>query len=226
MKPLKRLLKGKTVLITAGPTREPIDAVRYMSNRSSGKMGYALASVARDNGARVILITGPTLLPRPQGIKIIRIETASQMLKAIIKNIRLADILIMAAAVSDFTPVKKIKGKIKRTISSLTLKLKPFPDILKIISRKTTTLKKELIKIGFAAETSSLISRAGKKLREKNLDVIIANDISRRDIGFESDYNQVSILKKDGAIVRTGKLEKRKLAKKIYEVILDKKKQR
>lgn len=223
MRPLKKLLKGKTVLITAGPTREPIDAVRYISNRSSGKMGYSLATVARDNGAKVILITGPTFLPPPQGIKIIRIETASQMLKAIIKKIKKADILIMAAAVSDFTPIKKIKGKLKRTTSSLTLKLKPTPDILKIISRKRALLKKGLIKVGFAAETSSLISRANKKLRDKNLDAIIANDISRRDIGFESGYNEVYIIKKDKTVLRTKKLKKEELAKKIYDIILDKK---
>ena len=216
-------MKGKTVLITAGPTREPIDAVRYISNRSSGKMGYSLARLARDNGAKVILISGPSSLKPPQGLKFIKIETSYQMVKAILKNIRKADILIMAAAISDFTPIKKIKGKIRRTPSSLTLKLKPTPDILKLISRKRALLKKGLIKVGFAAETSSLISRANKKLRDKNLDAIIANDISRRDIGFENDYNQVYIIKKDGGMVRTGRLKKERIAQKIYEVILDKK---
>ena len=217
-------MKGKTVLVTAGPTREPIDAVRYISNRSSGKMGYSLASVARDNGARVILISGPTMLPWPRGLKIIRIETASQMLKAIIKNIKKADILIMAAAISDFTPIKKIKGKIKRTTSSLTLKLKPTPDILKLISRKRFLLKKGLIRVGFAAETSSLISKANKKLRDKNLDAIIANDISRRDIGFESDYNQVYIIKKDKTVTLVKRLKKEEIARQIFlSLFLDKK---
>lgn len=224
MKPSNKYLKGKVVLVTAGPTRESIDAVRYISNRSSGKMGYALAKAARDMGARVILISGPTSLPPgPAHTKIVRVETASEMLKAILKNIKNADIFIMAAAVSDFHPCAShaVHGKIKRSKGPILLKLKPTPDILKIISKKKG-LKKNLIKVGFAAETSSLISRAYQKLKDKRLDVIIGNDISRKDIGFESDFNEVCIINKDKTLIKTKRLKKELIAQRIILYLLDK----
>ena len=220
MKPLKKYLKGKVVLVTAGPTRESIDAVRYISNRSSGKMGYALAKAARDMGARVILISGPTSLPALAHTKIVRVETSSEMLKAILKNIKNADIFIMAAAVSDFTP-RAVHGKIKRAKGPILLKLKPTPDILKTISKKKG-LKKNLIKVGFAAETSSLISRAYQKLKDKRLDVIIGNDISRKDIGFESDFNEVYIINKDKTLIKIKRLKKELIAQRIILYLLDK----
>lgn len=220
MKLLKKLLKNKTVLITAGPTREPIDAVRFLSNRSSGKMGYALAKVAKENKARVILISGPVSLPAPKGVRLISVETAGQMLKAIINSIKKADLLMMAAAVSDFTPRRLIKTKIKRSHSLLLLKLKPTPDILKAINRKRVKHKKGLIKVGFAAETSSLLLRAYQKLKEKELDVMVANDISRRDIGFDSDYNQVCILRRDKPIIKTKILPKEEIARQIFVSII------
>jgi phosphopantothenoylcysteine decarboxylase/phosphopantothenate--cysteine ligase len=184
-------------------------------------MGYALAKAAGDYGAKVILISGPVSLPEPANIKIIRVETTSGMLRAVLKNIKKADIFIMAAAPGDFTVDKKVKGKIKRAGGSISLKLKPTPDILKIASR-TKNLKKNLIKIGFAAETHSLIPGAYKKLKDKKLDIIIANDISRKDIGFESDYNRVFIIKKDKTVIKTEKLKKEKLAGKIILYALDK----
>jgi len=217
-----KYLKGKVALVTAGPTREAIAAARYISNRSSGKMGYALAKAARDMGARVILISGPTSLPGPAYTKIVRVETASEMLKAILKNIKNADIFIMAAAVSDFHPCAShaVHGKIKRSKGPILLKLKPTPDILKIISKKKG-LKKNLIKVGFAAETSSLISRAYQKLKDKRLDVIIGNDISRKDIGFESDFNEVYIINKDKTFIKTKRLKKELIAQQIILYLLD-----
>ena len=227
MKPSKKYLKGKVVLVTAGPTRESIDAVRYISNRSSGKMGYALAKAARDMGARVILISGPTSLPALAHTKIVRVETSSEMLKAILKNIKNADIFIMAAAVSDFRPAPHVvQGKIKRSKGPILIKLKPTPDILKTISKKKG-LKKNLIKVGFAAETSSLISRAYQKLKDKRLDVIIGNDISRKDIGFESDFNEVYIINKDKTLIKSKRLKKELIAQRIIlylqrPILLDK----
>ncbi len=186
-------------------------------------MGYALARTAGDLGAKVILVSGPTALPKPLNMKIISVETTSQMLEAILRNIKKADMLIMAAAPSDFTPEKKVKGKIKRSGEPLLLKLKPTPDILKIISGKKHFLKKNFIKIGFAAETCSLISRAYQKLKDKGLDLIVANDISRKDIGFESDYNQVYIITRNRSVIKTGRLKKEEIARKIIFLPLTKK---
>lgn len=227
----KKSLKNKVVLVTAGPTREFIDSVRYISNRSSGKMGYALAKTAGDMGAKVILISGPVSLPVPANTKIIRVETAAEMLKAILKNIKTVDIFIMAAAVSDFTLFKRAPGKIKRGKGPLLLKLKPTPDILKQVA-KEKGLKKNLIKAGFAAETSlprtrsvvrgSSIARAYQKLKDKSLDLIIANDISRKDIGFESDYNEVHIIKRNKTFIKTKRLKKEKIAQEIILYVLDK----
>jgi len=185
-------------------------------------MGYALAKTARDMGARVILISGPTSLPPgPVDIKTIKVETTSEMLKAILKHIKNTDIFIMAAAVSDFSCGPKVQGyKIKRSKGPLLLKLKPTPDILKTISRKKG-LKKGIIKVGFAAETSSLISRAYQKLKDKGLDVIIANDISRKDIGFESDFNQVYIINNNKTFIKTKKLKKEIIAQRIILYLLD-----
>lgn len=218
---MKKFLKDKSVLVTAGPTREAIDIVRYISNRSSGKMGWCLANACRDMGADVTLVSGPTNLAKPHDIKLIKVETCLEMLKAIESNIRGADILIMAAAPGDFTPHKKIKEKIKRGHGPISIMLKPTPDILKAISNKKG-LKKNLIRVGFAAEAGFPVSRAYKKLKEKKLDFIIANDISKKDTGFESGYNKVYIIKKDGTFIKTGRLRKKILAKKILLSILDK----
>lgn len=186
-------------------------------------MGYALAKAAGDMDARVILISGPTSLPPgPAHTKIVRVETASEMLKAILKNIKNADIFIMAAAVSDFRPARHaVQGKIKRTKGPILLKLKPTRDILKAISKKEG-LKKNLIKVGFAAETGSLMSRAYQKLKNKGLDVIIGNDISRKDIGFENDFNQVYIINKDKTFIKTKRLKKELIAQRIILYLLDK----
>lgn len=179
-------------------------------------MGYALAEAAARGGAKVILITGPTYLSAPADVHTIRVETTREMLKEILANIKKADILIMAGAPSDFT-TQKVKGKIRRTGRPISIKLTPTPDILKEIPEK-----EGLIKIGFAAEIGNLIPRAYRKLKEKRLDIIIANDISRKDIGFESDYNKVYIIKKDRTVIETPRLRKDILAAKIFLYILDK----
>lgn len=195
MKSKKRTLAGRKLLITAGPTEEPIDAVRFISNRSTGRMGYLLASSAHREGAVVTLISGPTHLSPPQGIKeYIPVRTALEMRDAVLKRIEDCDILIMAAAPSDYRPrhysVKKIKGKKK--IASI--ELSPNPDILKEVGGKK---KKKMVSIGFAAETENLTKNARKKLREKNLDFIIANRIDESGAGFGTATTEVKVITKE-----------------------------
>jgi len=186
-------LKGKNILITAGGTREAIDPVRYISNHSSGKMGYALARAARERGASVTLISANVALPSPLDIKPIRVESADKMLETALKHYVDADIVIMAAAVADYTPkLKTQNSKLKKKESNINLELKPTPDILKTLS--TQKGRKKRILVGFALETEKLIENARAKLREKDLDLIIANQPST----FESDSIKFSILDRKG----------------------------
>jgi phosphopantothenoylcysteine decarboxylase/phosphopantothenate--cysteine ligase len=185
-------LAGKKFVITAGGTQEPIDPVRCITNYSSGKMGYALARAARDRGAYVTLITAPTALPRPACVDVIDISTAQEMYDAVKSNILKADVLIMAAAVADYRPVKSVKKKLKRQDSlSLSLELERTPDILEEV-------RGNFIRIGFAAESDNLIVNAGEKLKNKQLDLIIANDITASDSGIGSDNNKVIIIDSKG----------------------------
>ena len=181
-------LTGETVLITAGPTREPIDPVRYIGNRSSGKMGYALAEAALRRGAKVILISGPTALKPPASAKVIQVQTAQQMREAVMAHFDRATIVIKAAAVADFT-VRAADEKIKRK-GPMTLELEPTTDILAEVGAK----KGSRIVIGFAAETNDVLANARKKLESKSLDAIVLNDVSQPGIGFDSERNAVTIL--------------------------------
>jgi phosphopantothenoylcysteine decarboxylase / phosphopantothenate---cysteine ligase len=182
-------LARETVLITAGPTREPIDPVRYLSNRSSGRMGYALAEAALRRGAKVILITGPTALKPPSGAEVVQIETAREMLDAVMANLERSTVIIKAAAVADFTVRHAEEQKIKRS-GSLSLELEPTPDILKQVAAR----KGARVVIGFAAETQNALENARKKLQSKSLDAIVVNDVSQPGIGFDSERNAVTIL--------------------------------
>lgn len=182
-------LTGETVLVTAGPTREPIDPVRYIGNRSSGKMGYALAEAALRRGAKVILVSGPTALKPPSSAKVIQVQTAAQMREAVNASLDRATIIVKAAAVADFT-VRAVAGeKIKRK-APMTLELEPTADILAEIGAK----KGSRIVIGFAAETNDTLANARKKLESKSLDAIVLNDVSQPGIGFDSERNAVTIL--------------------------------
>ena len=182
-------LVGETVLITAGPTREKIDPVRYLTNRSSGRMGYALAEAAIRRGARVLLVTGPTALKPPSAAEVTAVESASQMRDAVLRLLPEASVVIKAAAVSDYTISNPPDQKIKRT-GPMTLELSPATDILAEIARRKTSQ----IVIGFAAETQNVIDNARKKLTTKSLDAIVVNDVSREGIGFDSERNAVTIL--------------------------------
>ncbi|HLW53305.1 MAG TPA: bifunctional phosphopantothenoylcysteine decarboxylase/phosphopantothenate--cysteine ligase CoaBC [Candidatus Angelobacter sp.] len=186
-------LAGETVLVTAGPTREPIDPVRYISNRSSGKMGYALAEAALRRGAKVVLISGPTALKPPGAAEFVPIKTAEEMRQAAMAHLEQATIVIKAAAVADFTVRNPATEKIKRK-EPISLDLQPAPDILAEIARN----KGSRIVVGFAAETSNVLENARKKLKSKSLDAIVLNDVSRPGIGFDSERNAITILTAGG----------------------------
>jgi phosphopantothenoylcysteine decarboxylase/phosphopantothenate--cysteine ligase len=206
-------LAGKRIVVTAGGTQEPIDPVRHIGNRSSGKMGYALADAARDRGATVTLITAPVSLPKPVGVEVIPIETAIQMKEAVAKAVAQADALIMAAAVADYQPKTVAKAKIKKESPSLTLELVRTPDIL-------TEVKGNFVRVGFAAESENLIENARKKLEKKQLDIIVANDITDASSGFGVDTNKVTIISRDGEIDSLPLLTKREVADKILDRVV------
>ncbi|MCD5401833.1 bifunctional phosphopantothenoylcysteine decarboxylase/phosphopantothenate--cysteine ligase CoaBC [candidate division NPL-UPA2 bacterium] len=207
-------LKGKRVLVTAGPTREPIDAVRFISNPSTGRMGFALASAARRRGAEVILVSGPTVLPPPQGVNFVQVETALEMRRAVFANLTGANIFIAAAAVADYRPTKFFPGKIKkRRRKNLLLQLEPNPDILREVGEK----KGKKILVGFSAETEDLVKNAHLKLWEKNLDLIVTNDLTREGSGFASETNQVRLMDREGKIENLPRMSKARVA----ECILD-----
>ncbi len=201
-------LTGKTVLVTAGPTREAWDPVRFLSNRSSGKMGYALAEEAVRRGAEVFLISGPTSLPVPVfPHHFVQVETALEMESVVNKYVEKSDIVIMAAAVADFTFSTQAEQKIKKGKDDLMLRLIRTPDILAGLGRR----KDHKILVGFAAESENLENNAKTKLNTKNLDMIVANDITQSDAGFSSDYNRVFLVLRDGRTVQTKKMSKQEL---------------
>ena len=210
--------KNKTVLITASCTREPIDDVRFISNYSTGKMGFALAKIARARGAKVILVTGPTSLPAIRGVNTISVNTAEEMKSEVFKYFKEADIVISAAAVADFRPKEKMSGKIKKEeTEKMTIELERNPDILFELGKK----KGNKILIGFAAETENLMQNACKKLREKNLDMIIANDLAIKGAGFGSEKNAAKIINKKGIVYKELPLmPKTEMAEKILDEIL------
>ena len=210
------LLAGKKILITAGPTREKIDPVRYISNRSSGKMGFSIAEAARDEGGLVSIISGPVSLETPDEIKRIDVESAEEMFKEVYKVINDFDLFISTAAVSDFKPEKYKNQKIKKgkKIDNVSMELIKNKDILKSVSKNKGDLKV----IGFAAETQNIIENAKKKLSEKNLDLIIANDVSDTSIGFDSDENEVYLIT-NKIEKKIDKVSKKKLSRNIVEFI-------
>ena len=197
-------------MVTAGGTQEPIDPVRHISNRSSGRMGYALAEAASHRGASVTLITAPTALSEPDGMTIISVRTADELKEAVMKAVTGADVLVMAAAVSDYRVANPADRKIKKQDGKLVLELVPTPDIL-------AQVPDSLIKVGFAAESEDLISNARKKLEQKRLDLIVANDITASDSGFDVDTNRVTLIDKAGGVEELPLMSKREVA----EVILD-----
>lgn len=211
-------LKGKKVLITAGPTIAPIDPVRYITNKSTGKMGYAIAEEAKERGAEVTLVSGPTNLPKIQGVNIINIKTNSEMKDAVIEHYNSADIVIKSAAVADYKPKVYSTEKIKKGDGDLELTLTRDNDILKMLGENKT----HQILIGFAAESNNVIENAKKKLKNKNLDFIVANDITAKDTGFASEDNKVTILSKDGKVVNLDKMSKKQVASNIFDMILGK----
>ena len=207
-------LAGKHIVVTAGGTQEPIDPVRHITNRSSGKMGYALAETARDRGARVWLITAPTSLTEPIGVDVLRVSTAQEMYQAVEKVVSQADALIMAAAVADYRPASTAKDKIKKGRAGLTLELELTPDIL-------GSVKGDFIKVGFAAESSNLVENAKHKLQQKELDLIVANDITATGSGFGAENDRVTIIDREGKIDSLPLLPKREVADKTLDRVVE-----
>jgi phosphopantothenoylcysteine decarboxylase/phosphopantothenate--cysteine ligase len=207
-------LTGKRIVVTAGGTQEPIDPVRHIGNRSSGRMGYALAEAARDRGAEVRLITAPASLPDPSGVEVTHVRTATEMKTAVVEAVTKADALIMAAAVADYQPKTVSKAKIKKeSAQSLTIELVRTPDIL-------AEVKGKFIKVGFAAESEDLIANARKKLEGKGLDLIVANDITAADSGFDVDTNKVTLIDRTGKAEELPLLTKREVAEQVLDRVV------
>jgi phosphopantothenoylcysteine decarboxylase/phosphopantothenate--cysteine ligase len=213
---LRRDLQGKTILVTAGPTREALDPVRFLSNRSSGKMGYSLAEAALHRGARVILVSGPTDLKIPEAADWIPVSTAEEMRRAVRERAPESDIVVMAAAVADYRPAAAHATKIKRGDGPFTLELEPTPDILAELGRE----KGSRILIGFAAETDRLAENARFKLARKGADMIVANDVTQEGAGFDGDTNIVTLFVRDGRELPLPKLTKLEVANRILDAAL------
>lgn len=209
-------MKGKKVVVTAGPTRADIDPVRFISNRSTGKMGFAIAEEARDRGAEVVLVSGPTNLKDPQGMKVVRVNTNGEMLNAVLSEYDDADIVVKAAAVSDYKIKEYSSEKIKKGDGNLVLEFVRDNDILKTLGER----KKNQILVGFAAESNDLIKNAEKKLEKKNLNYIVANNIVQDNAGFGTDTNIVTIIKRDGTIRSLESMSKRKVGHELFNKIL------
>jgi phosphopantothenoylcysteine decarboxylase/phosphopantothenate--cysteine ligase len=208
-----RELKGKRMVVTAGGTQEPIDPARHLGNPSSGKMGYALAQAARDRGAKVTLITAPTSLPDPADIETVHVRTTSEMKTAVAKAVAKADALIMAAAVADYQPKTAAKTKIKKETPGLTLELVRTPDII-------TEVRGRFLRVGFAAESENVVANAKKKLQKKQLDLIVANDITDKKSGFGVDTNKVTLIDKKGKVEKLPLMSKREVADKILDRVV------
>ena len=218
----KKDLAGERFLITAGPSREPLDPVRYISNRSSGKMGYALARAALSRGAEVVLVSGPTALEPPSGARTIAVTSAAEMRRAVLGEFPRCTAVIMAAAVGDYRPAEIAPRKIKRAKGPLELRLEPNPDILKELGAQ----KNGKLVVGFAAETEELTTNATKKLRAKNLDMIVANDVTQEGSGFDGDTNIATIIDRSGASFSLPLMSKSELADRIYDHLVSLKHQR
>ena len=201
------------VLVTAGPTREFLDPVRFISNRSSGKMGYALAAAARGAGHCVVLVSGPVALPPPRGVTVVPVITAREMLAVLRRHVSACDVLVMAAAVADWRPRRAGRRKLKKRAGPPRIAWEATPDILQTLAPRK---RPGQVFCGFAAETHGLAREARRKLRAKKLDVIAANDVSRRDRGFESDYNALTLFFADGRRCEIARATKTACARKIW----------
>lgn len=215
-----RDLDGVAVLVTAGPTREAIDPVRYISNRSSGKMGYAIAAAASRRGARVVLVSGPTALEAPSGVELVRVTSAAQMHRAVMDRAGASEIVVKAAAVADFAPIEQADHKIKKQdgVDELQITLRKTPDILASLG----ALEPRPFLVAFAAETNDVESHARRKLEKKGADLIVANDVSDASIGFDSPQNEVVVIGKDGSIDRLSKAGKAVIADRILDIVVAK----
>ncbi|SFB26737.1 bifunctional phosphopantothenoylcysteine decarboxylase/phosphopantothenate--cysteine ligase CoaBC [Clostridium frigidicarnis] len=212
-------LKGKKVLVTAGPTIAKLDPVRFITNRSTGKMGYAIAEEARDRGANVVLVSGPTSLKKPYGVNIINVNTNEEMLNVVLENFHDSDIVIKSAAVADYKPKNYSNKKIKKGEGDLNIVFERDSDILKTLGDN----KSNQILVGFAAESNDLLENAKEKLKRKNLDYIVANDITSNDTGFATDDNKVTIIGEDKSIVSLEKMCKKSVARELFNIINNKK---
>lgn len=212
---LQRDFEGETVLVTAGPTCEDLDPVRYITNRSSGKMGYAVAEAAARRGAHVVLVSGPTSLDIPAGVECVNIRTAMEMQQAVRQHFAKASMGIFAAAVADYRPAEPHAEKMKRTKEPLTLRLEPNPDILAGIAAE----KGSRLVVGFAAETDHVAENARKKLSAKNADLIVANDVTAEGAGFDLDTNVVTLFARDGRDLPLPKMTKREVAERILDEV-------
>jgi len=212
----QRDLAGDTVLITAGPTCEDLDPVRYITNRSSGKMGYAVAEAAANRGAKVFLVTGPTALETPAGVERIDVRSAEDMHRAVIDHFASSSIAVLAAAVADYRPAQQSATKIKKSGNALSISLEPTTDILADVARN----KAATIVVGFAAETDHVAENARKKLTAKNADLIVANDVTAEGAGFELDTNIVTLFSRDGRDLPLPKLTKKEVAQRILDEVI------
>ena len=206
-------LAGKRLVVTAGGTREPIDPVRHIGNRSSGKMGYAVAEAARDRGAEVTLISAPTWLAAPGGIEVVHVQTARQMKEAVSGAVLKADALVMAAAVADYQPKDYRGTKLKKNAPTMTVEMVRTPDIL-------NEVKGNFLRVGFAAESENMVANAREKLEKKHLDLIVANDITAPDSGFGTDTNQVTMIDRNGEVESLPLLSKREVAERILDRVV------
>jgi phosphopantothenoylcysteine decarboxylase / phosphopantothenate---cysteine ligase len=211
----KQDLSGETILLTAGPTQEAIDPVRMITNRSSGKMGYALAEDAARRGARVVLVSGPVALSAPNGVRVIRVESAQQMKDAVLAELEAATIFIGVAAVADYKPAAPAEHKMKKTASRLSIELEPTTDILAEVGRR----KGDRIVIGFAAETQNLAAEGKRKLESKNCDMVVANLVGPDGTGFEGDENEVLLVRHDVEPVAIAKAAKKQIAVRILDAV-------
>jgi phosphopantothenoylcysteine decarboxylase/phosphopantothenate--cysteine ligase len=202
-------------VVTAGPTREPLDPVRFISNRSSGRMGYALAAAAREEGHEVTLISGPVCLTSPRAVQFVAIRTSEEMHRAVVETVRGCDVLVMCAAVADYQPAEFIAQKMPKQRRPFSIKLIPTIDILASVA----SARRDFFVVGFAAETDDLEQRAREKLRTKNCDMIVANDVSRPDVGMETEENEVIILTREGAAERIARAKKEVLAGELIKKI-------
>lgn len=209
-------LDGETVLVTAGPTQEPLDPVRYITNRSSGKMGYALAEAAAARGARVILVSGPVKLPEPGGVEVIHVHTANEMYRAVMEHLEAASIIVKAAAVADYHVANIPKQKVKKTATRLSIELDPTTDILAEVGRR----KGDRLLVGFAAETEKLVEYSRRKLESKNCDMVVGNLVGGDEVGFDADQNEVVLVNRTGTVTHLPRASKREVAGQIFDQIL------